>query len=262
MKRFVIILILCCVSSIFPKENDKEISHTLSGVIVSSNTLIFFDTSEDVYKRMIGGRVHPFTGMKISVTPILYWEIGGKFNYIFLKRINKKYALGFDLAIGDIVSVGGWNATIFFDIFTFGFYASYYFFNRITQKISFVYLIDNYWVNLIDEEKNFTLLLEAGISFSFVSFVYFSRIPLYYNTFFIGSYIFVGWWGYSLEKRISNILGFFLEFNFDIGKYNVQYFGTEGKDYIGIEKPPPDTDMKYVLFYLSFGMEYRIGKTF
>jgi len=58
----------------------------------------------------------------------------------------------------------------------------------------------------------------------------------------MGPYLFIG--SNKISKRITNIVGGFLEFNFDLGKYTKVSFKAQN-----------------IIFYMGIGVEYRIGHT-
>ena len=221
MKRyiFLIILIMFFNSLILSEENLKQ-----------KNT--YYGTGDFSYDISggVGSAINFF-----SPYMVLFFEFTFKFDYIFSKKINDRYRLGIGLSIGDSINVGG----LFF-IYAVGIYN---FFNRVQQKITFVNMVGN------DYYKKYALF-EIGATISFTSFhtrwydYYNNPVNIYYVTLFVAPYLFIGRYRISYTKNeITNIVGGFMEWNIDIGKYI---------------SPSISYMQKYYLHF-SIGVEYRIG---
>jgi len=199
-------------------------------------------------------------GLSASVSSIVFFTL--KFDYLFLKRINKNYKIGFGLAFGDSISVSGMEYYspygLPFTFITLGIFLTgltpafiytmtllYLYVNRLHQKISFANLIGN-------EEKNKFTLVEFGLNLEFVTFFYkyysFDQKEMTTYAFFLSPYFFVGlwiitnsfYWERILKKSVelSYIVGGFLELSFDIN---------------------PNKNFDH--FFVNFGIECRIGHT-
>ncbi|HOJ63487.1 MAG TPA: hypothetical protein PLE45_03600 [Spirochaetota bacterium] len=200
-----------------------------------------------------------------EVFPIYYIENILGFDYIFIKKINDKYGVGFVSGIKDIIGISG----ILIDYITGYLYTfPYFFINRINWKIGVVNLLEIGSVNFLEIEvkKSHNILIESAINISFVSFwASYNNYSTYYITFWIGPYIFVGYynkiWGIEIEP--THTVGMFFQLDFDIGKYIGEYQNS-----IQPKEPYPfetfkvfDTDMQFVHCYFSFGVEYRVGRS-
>ena len=217
-------------------QEDKTITHVFSGTFGQGLNFAFFDCYYDSQK---------------TVLPVLFFEFNFKYDYTFLKEINYRYSLGFNLSFGDSLNVGGIDTVSPslgspYIIYTL---APYIFFNRIDNKFSFVNIVGN------GSLKKYAYF-ELGLLISFVNFYartqfYDTWDDWYYITGLIGPYMFVGgqfmttkFVGEQLkEVEISHIFGMFAQCSFDIGKYNDKLYST----------------MQAVYCYLSIGVEYRIG---
>lgn len=184
-----------------------------------------------------------------------------KFDYLFLKRVNKKYKIGFGLAFGDSFNVFAsdfytiygavfnysnigilFSGSTLFYIFTFIYQGAYI--NRVYQKITFSNLIGS-------EDKNKFTLIEWGLKLELITYLFkYSDTSSYMRSpvFIITPYFFVGiltTYSSLHFERIFNkyidltlIIGGFFEAGFDVCN------STGGQS-----------------FFLSFGAEYRIGHT-
>ncbi len=260
MKRYLIlaIFLLFLLSSVNSSETEfkKPIFHTFSGGISTSFPLLFkkqkgiyggygygygYYVEEDYYSSDYDYNNNDtyYVGVYTAL-----FELAFKFDYLFLKTVNNSYKIGFGLSIAESIN------------FTLGMFQSltdirYLFFNKIQQKLTLANMFGN-------DKKGLYGLLEVGLTFSLVNFLannynkYYSDDPyLYYTTLFVGPYLFFGFTGISKASKrkktvsVTNIVGGFLEFDFDIGQYMSNSYSK----------------MQEVLFYLSFGVEYRIGHT-
>lgn len=168
------------------------------------------------------------------IIPSLFLELTLKFDYLFLKNINSKYKIGFGLSLGDSINLGGIGLPHLIFIATY-----YTFFNRIGQKITLVNMIGS-------DETARHAIFETGLTLSLTNFFGLSRDGevYYYVTSFIAPYLFIGFRGLlNHDKNIYNIIGGFVECNFDLLKNDKNIYSA----------------MKEVNCYLSFGIEYRIG---
>lgn len=251
MRKYLIlsVFILFLVNfNINSEESGKGIYHNFSGNIgFSINSPITFFTNSNY-------------GLSASVSSIVFFTL--KFDYLFLKRVNKNYKIGFGLALGDSISVSGMEYYspygLPFTFITLGIFLTgltpafiytmtllYLYINRIHQKITFANLIGN-------EEKNKFTLVEFGLNLEFVSFFYkyysFNQKEMTTFAFFLSPYFFVGiwiitnssYWGRIFKKNVefTHIIGGFLETSFDI-----------------------NPNKSFNTFFVNFGIEWRIGHT-
>ncbi len=228
MKKYFIIVffLFLIIFNINSEESKKDIFHNFSGAIATGFNISFVEKDpSDHYSP------------KVLAYPLFY-EMIFKFDYLFLKTINSTYKVGFGLSIGDSI-----NIALYPPYFVSSVYNGFY--NRVEQKITFA--------NMFGNEANSSnyLLMEIGLTFSLVNFfgydTYYQYSDdgfIYYTTLFTGPYLFIGSTIISKSKKLTNIVGGFLEFNFDLGKFSKASFVKQN-----------------VLFYMSIGVEYRIGHT-
>jgi len=220
-KYFILIILVLILSSMVlnAEESQKGIYHNFGGGLGTAINLPFFKC---------------YLGSSETVLPVIFSEFTFKFDYLFLKKINDKYKIGFGLSIGDSINVGGFDLTSFYLIYNL---APYIFFNKIGQKLTLVNVIGN-------DNKGKYAIFETGLTLSLVNFFAYGSEAYYYTTSFISPYLFIGFWGISEQKKgMSHIIGGFAECNFDLLKNDKNVYSS----------------MKAVYCYLSFGIEYRIG---
>lgn len=243
MRKIIHILILINIVTIFKGEAKYTKIHTFNFVCGQGGNIAFYYYDEP-YKYE-------------EVLPISYINNVFGFDYIFIKKLNDKYGIGFSPGIRDIIDIGGFVPGVFL-IRLF----PYFFINRINGKIGLSNLI------IIDEKNN--LFIESGINISFVSFwASYKKYSTYYITFWTGPYIFFGYCGYSIanknrrgEFKVNHIIGVFFQIDFDMGKYIGEYQNSiqEKYPYPFVTPKVFDPDMQFVYYYFSFGVEYRVGK--
>ena len=238
MKRYIVLISLFLffynlirnaeTTEIKDRPKIEDIYHNFSGGVATGLNIPFFVYSDPHF---------------IDVDSQVFLEFIFKFDYLFSIKINDKYRIGFSLSIGDSVSFA--PLPPYYLTFYFG---SYYFFcNRVQQKVTLVNMFGNDFI------KKY-LLLEVGETISLTNFIgqkpFYNGYELtnevmYYTTFFMAPYLFIGYQAYLSIKKTTNIIGGFIEFNFDIGKHIL----------------PNQSYMQDILIYFGFGIEYRIGYT-
>ena len=106
MRKYLTLIILILILSsvvLNAEESQKGIYHNFSGGLGTGLNLTFFDSYFGKEKRTI---------------PILFFEFNFKFDYIFLKSINSNYNVGFGLAIGDGINLGGLDLTSIYIVYS------------------------------------------------------------------------------------------------------------------------------------------------
>ncbi len=249
-RLFLIFLFLLILNfNVYCEEENKEVVYqNFSGVAgFSINSPITFFTNAK-------------GGLSASISSIVFFTL--KFDYFFLKRLNKNYKIGFGLSLGDSISVSGMEYYnpygLPFTFITLGIFITgltpafiytmtllYLFINKISQKITFSSLVG-------DENKNKFTLIEFGLNLEFVTFFYkyysFDRRETTTYSFFLSPYFFVGilmitdsiYWRRILKKSVelTHIVGGFLELGFEI-----------------------NPNKNFDNFFVNFGVECRIGYT-